>query len=172
MKKSILLFAVIIMMAGVTTTVMAQATASATGTATIIAPITLLKTVDMNFGYVAVIGAGTVILDPAGARTKTGGVTLPLVSPGTVTAASFTVGGQGSTTYSITLPSSDYYITRQSGSEAMVINTFTSIPATTGTIDAGGTQTLTVGATLHVAAAQVPGVYTNTIGFDVTVNYN
>lgn len=156
-------------MAGFSTNLMAQATAAATATATIIAPITLTKAVDMNFGNVAVIGAGTVVLDPAGARTKTGGVTLPVVT-GTVTAASFTVGGSGTSTYAITLPSSDYTID-DGASHTMIVNTFTSTPSVTGALTAGS-QTLTVGATLNVGAAQVPGTYTNATGFDVTVNYN
>src|SRR5258707_1566105 len=62
-----------------------QATASATATATIVAPIAISKTVDLNFGNVAVIAAGTVVLAPVdGSRTKTGGVTLPSTI-GTVT---------------------------------------------------------------------------------------
>src|ERR1700750_854859 len=103
----------------------AQATATATATATIVTPISLTKTVDMNFGNVAVSAAtgGTVVLTPAGARTNTGGVTLPPTS-GTVTAASFTVDGQGSYTYAITLPSTDLTIT--SGTNTMTVNTFTS----------------------------------------------
>src|SRR5258707_15610441 len=85
----------------------AQSTATATATATIVTPISITKTVDMNFGNVAVQAStgGTVVLAPAGTRTTTGGVTLP-VTAGTVTAASFTVNGQGAYTYAITLPSS------------------------------------------------------------------
>ena len=51
-------------------------------------------------------------------------------------------------------------------------STFVSNPAVTGQLTAGGTQTLTVGATLNVAAAQPSGVYVNPAGFNVTVNYN
>ncbi|MHB9141405.1 MAG: DUF4402 domain-containing protein, partial [Paludibacter sp.] len=75
-----MIFAAIVMMAGFSTTVMAQATASANATAaaTIVTPIAITKTVDMNFGNVAVgASAGTVILAPAGTRTTSGGVTLP-----------------------------------------------------------------------------------------------
>ena len=54
----------------------------------------------------------------------------------------------------------------------MAANTFISLPATTGTLDGGGDQTLLVGATLSVdtGAIQTPGAYTDT--FTVTVNYN
>src|ERR1700750_3473097 len=85
----------------------AQATATATATATIVTPITITKTVDMNFGNVAVSAslAGTAVMTPGGVRSTggAGGVTLPSTT-GTVTAASFNVAGQASYTYAITLP--------------------------------------------------------------------
>src|SRR4249920_2521913 len=110
----------ILMIASYATT-FAQATASATATATIVAPIAISKTVDLNFGNVAVIAFGTVVLSPVdGTRTKTGGVTLPSTI-GTVTAASFDVTGEGVYTYAITLPSSDYTITRVGGTETMAV---------------------------------------------------
>jgi len=168
MKK--LLFAAILML-GFTAGAFAQATAtaSATATATIVAPLTITKTVDMNFGNVAVGGSlGTVIMDPAGSRSATGGVTLPATA-GTVTAASFNVAGQGTYTYAITLPSSDLTIT--SGANTMTVNTFTSTPSGTGQLTAGA-QTLTVGATLNVDASQTAGTYISGTPFDVMVVYN
>lgn len=150
----------------------AQATASATATATIIAPITITNLQDMNFGNAAVAGAGTVSLDPDGLRIPTGGITLPVVT-GTVAAAAFAVTGEGNSTYSITLPSGNYTITRLTGSETMTVNNFVSSPSVVagGTLS-DGSQNITVGATLNVNSGQVPGVYTNATGFDVTVNYN
>lgn len=150
----------------------AQATATATATATIVTPISITKNVDMNFGNIAVSAAsgGTVILAPAGTRTTAGagGVTLPAVT-GTVTAASFTVNGNGSYTYAITLPSSAVTLTGPAAA-TMDATAFTSTPSATGTLT-GGTQNLLVGATLTVAAAQAAGVYTSG-NFNVTVNYN
>lgn len=157
---------------GFAATTNAQATATATATATIVTPISISKTADMSFGNIAVQAGtgGTVVLAPAGTRTTggAGGVTLPATT-GTVTAAAFTVNGNGSYTYAITLPSV-VTLTRASGTETMDATSFTSTPSGTGTLS-GGTQNLTVGATLTVAAAQVPGVYTSG-NFNVTVNYN
>jgi hypothetical protein len=147
----------------------AQVTASANAEATIVTPIGITKTVDMNFGNVAVSTAlGTVVLTPASTRSKTGGVTLP-TNNGTVSAASFDVTGEGNFTYSITLPSSATTI--NSGLNTMTIDTWTSAPSGTGALTAGA-QTLTVGATLHVAGSQAAGTYTSAVPFDVTVNYN
>jgi hypothetical protein len=148
----------------------AQATATATATATIVTPISITEAVNMNFGNVAVQTGtgGTVVLTPAGVRSTTGGVTLPAVV-GTVTAASFTVNGQGTYTYAITLPATATTLTN--GANTMTATTFTSTPSGTGALT-GGTQTLNVGATLNVAAAQAAGVYVSGTPFSVTVNYN
>ena len=148
----------------------AQVTASATATATIVTPIAITKDVDMNFGNVAVnASVGTVVLTPAGARSATGGVSFLAATPGTITAASFTVTGLAGATYSITLPAGALTIT--SGANTMTVDTWTSSPTPTGTLT-GGTETLTVGATLNVGASQPAGTYVSGTPFDVTVNYN
>ncbi len=150
----------------------AQQTSSATATAsaTIITPISIAKTADMNFGNIAVSSSagGTVVLAPAGTRTTTGSVTLPATA-GSPAAASFTVTGQGNYTYSITLPSTATLT--DGASHTMTVGTFTSNPSSTGTLSSG-TQTVSVGATLTVGAAQTPGTYTTSTPFTVTVNYN
>ena len=165
MRKLVILF---IAIAGFALNSNAQVTANAPASATIVAPIGISKTVDMNFGNVAVsASAGTVVLTPAGARTTTGGCTLPAVV-GTVAAAAFTVTGTGTYTYSITLPTT---LTITDGTHNMTVTTYTSNPSGTGALVAG-TQTLTVGATLNVGASQAANLYTNAPGFPVTVNYN
>jgi hypothetical protein len=170
MKTSAKLFALGMILMGFSVNLNAQVTASASSTATIVTPIAISKTVDMNFGNVAVSAtAGTVVLAPAGTRTKTGGVTLPVVN-GTVTAASFNVTGEGNYTYSITLPTSDLTLNRTAGGN-MIVNAFTSTPSGTGALTSGA-QTLKVGATLNVKALQAAGTYTSASNFDVTVNYN
>lgn len=170
MKTAIIFHMTLLALVGFATSAYAQATASASATATIVTPISITKNVDMNFGNVAVQAStgGTVVLTPAGVRSATGGVTLP-VTNGTVSAASFTVNGSGNYTYSITLPSTALTIT--SGANNMTVSSFTSSPSAIGTLTAG-TQTLTVGATLNVAAAAPAGTYVSATPFDVTVNYN
>ncbi|MBE7171974.1 MAG: DUF4402 domain-containing protein [Williamsia sp.] len=149
----------------------AQVSATATATAEIVTPIAITKTADMNFGNVAVsTTAGTVVLTPAGSRSATGGVTLPATA-GTVTAAAFDVTGIADYTFSITLPSADLVLTRNSGTETMIVNTFTSTPTTTGTLTSGA-QTVNVGATLNVAGSQAAGTYVSGTPFTVTVNYD
>jgi len=168
MKNLIPVFASILMVVTFASTVKAQVTGTATGTATVITPISISKTVDMNFGSIASSSSlGTVVLATDNTRSKTGGVTLPAVA-GTVTSAQFTVNGLGTSSFSITLPTT-YTIT--SGVNTMSIDAFTSTPSGSGSL-VGGTQTVKVGATLHVAASQLAGAYTNATGFPVVVNYN
>ena len=61
-------------------------------------------------------------------------------------------------------------LTRVSGSETMSASAFTSNPSGTGALSSG-TQNVSVGSTLTVAAGQAAGVY-NSGNFNVTVNYN
>ena len=167
MKKLITLAIVIF---GFTAISFAQVTATATATGTIVTPIAISTTGQMNFGNVAVSGtAGTVILSAAGSRTTTGGVTLPATA-GTVSAAHFVVTGTATYTYSIGLPSTATTVT--SGSNNMTVDAFTSTPTPQGTLNGSGTQTVDVGATLNVGCSQVAGTYLSPTPFTVTVNYN
>jgi hypothetical protein len=129
----------------------------------------------MNFGNVASsASSGTVVLTPAGARSTTGGVTLP-TTVGTTTAASFTVTGEADFTYAITLPAGATTIA--SGGNTMTVDVWSSDTNPAGAVLTGGTSDLTVGATLNVGANQPAGAYSSsnaggTGDFTITVNYN
>lgn len=171
MKKVTIILTGVILMTIAALNVNAQVTAYAETSATIYTPIAITKTVDMNFGNVAVSPTipGTVILAPAGTRTLTGGVTLPAVT-GTVTAADFTVTGEGTSTFSILIAPAE--ITLSNGSSTMTVDSFNSTPTPTGAL-VGGTASVKVGGTLNVNAAQAGGLYTNEGDLlSVTVNYN
>ena len=175
MKKIIILVTVIILMTGFAFTATAQQskqrTVSLGGSATCVPALTIANIDDMNFGKIQSGSTlGTVILTPAGTRTSTGGVTLPAIS-GTVSDASFSVTGNPSSTYAITLPTTNFILSDGYG-HSMIVNAFKSTPSGTGTLTSGCAQTLTVGATLNVAAGQVSGVYINNTGFNVTIIYN
>ena len=169
MKKITILVAILLVV-GFSTNAFAQPDPHiASTTTTIITPINITKTVDMNFGNVATNGAiGTVVLTPAGTRTSTGGITLPATA-GTVTAASFAVTGSGSYTYTITLPGAAIPLTGTSA--GVTVGTFVSNPSATGTLSSGA-QTVIVGATLNLPVSVVAGTYNSPAGLSVTVNYN
>jgi len=171
MKKT-LLYAVFAVMTCLSQSSFAQQTAvaNANTSANVVIPIAISKTADLNFGNLSVGSTnGTVVMSAAGVRSSTGGVTLPATS-GSPSVASFTVTGQGSFTYNITLPSSAQTID-DGHSHTMTVDSWASNPSGTGTLTSGS-QTLTVGATLHVNAGQTPNSYTSATAFNVTVGYN
>lgn len=150
----------------------AQLSATATATATIVSPLSIVNAGNMNFGNVAVgAGGGTVVLTPAGGRSTTGDVALPTVI-GTVTPAIFTINGESATSYSITLPAAAATIT--SGVNTMTVTGFSGDIVSPATIPVAGTATLRVGATLNVVGGQAIGIYTSLAGdeFTVSINYN
>jgi hypothetical protein len=152
----------------------ADATATAGIQATVVKPIAITKTADLNFGSFAAddLTAGTVVISAAGARTFTNGTSAVSSGAGTVTAASFNVTGEGTSTFSIVLPGTVTLTNTTTGATGtMSVGTFVSNPSGTGTLSAGA-LTVGVGATLSVAAGQTVGVYSNGSGLPVTVAYN
>jgi len=148
------------------------ATAQSTTTGIVVLPMTITKTMDLNFGKFmsgAAAAAGTVVIATDDGQTVTGGVTTTAALGATAKAATFTVTGEPSSTYDLTYPAQ----TALTGPGApMTIGTFTSAVdvGTVGTFTAAGSQVLSVGATLAVGANQTAGTYAGTL--DVEVNYN
>jgi len=170
--KKFTFFAAIAMMAFTTNAVaQSEATDFAVTNAKVITPITISKTVDMNFGnLVSTLLGGAIVLPTSGART--GDATILAGPDGSPTAASFTVGGEGTYTYGITLPDASFDVSNSDTTPAtMAVGTFVSLPDTTGALTAG-TQTLLVGATITLGATQASGLYTNATEMIVTVFYN
>jgi hypothetical protein len=171
MKKPIKFFALSIAMLAFSAATFAQSQ-TATVTATIVTPIAIANGGDMNFGNVMASAlGGTVTITPAGVRSAIG-VTLPAIT-GTVTPAHFNVTGSANLTYTIAITGTPVTVT--SGGNNMTVNAFASTPAAgvgTGLLSGAGAQTIDVGATLNVGAAQPAGTYVSGTPFTVSVNYN
>lgn len=171
--KKLKFFTLAIAILGFTSASFAQSTASvnnSSAAATIHSPITITNTTSLNFGGVVSSAAGGTVVLAAGNSARTAaGVTIPEGLKGTVASGLFTVGGQKSAAYSITIPTAPITITSPA-SKTMTVGTFTSTKAS-GTIDpSSGLDTFGVGSTLNVGANQDPGVYTGI--YIVTVQYN
>jgi len=141
--------------------------ADATGnaSATIATPIAITEGTALAFGTIlAGASSSTIVVDTSGGRTVGSGDASLL--GGTVSAASFDVTGEGSSTYSVSFSSGD---TLTDGSNTMSLGTYTTSNSGSGTLS-GGTDSFEVGATLTVGASQAAGSYTGT--YTVTVNYN
>jgi hypothetical protein len=146
----------------------AQASASATVTsrATVIDPIKIDKTVDLDFGNViSAYTPGSIVLSPDGSRVAQG-VQISTSFPGTVNPAEAIV-THGNNNYSITLPESFTLYNQENPDQKVVIDRFTVQPET-GVV----TDVIKIGATLNLDANQLSGFYTNSTGFNVTVTYN
>jgi hypothetical protein len=146
-----------------------SATTTANATATIITPLAIAKVTDMDFGtFTNGNGSGSFILNPLPVATRTGVVGVVLFG-GTVSAASFTVTGEGASAFSITLPAAALSLA-SGANDPLTISAWTSSPSLSGNLTAG-TANILVGATLTTGAASGAGVYAGPT-FDVTVNYN
>jgi len=152
-------------------------TASANASATILTPITILKSADLNFGSVVASRAesGTVVVPASSSTNRTlTAVTEITGNKGTISAAAYTVSGESSAAYSVSLPANASI--GDGSSNTMTVDVFTSsLDSNTGQLAAtgqraAGTQDFQVGGTLNVAAGQAAGAYTGS--FDVTVAYN
>ncbi len=145
-------------------TLFAQASSSVTASARIYKPITLsLTNAGLSFGDIFTDATGgSVTLDAAGTRSTTGPA---LATTGSAYAAAFTVTGKRNATYAITLPAS---VSLTGPGAPMTVNSF--VTSTAGTLDASGTQSFTLGATLAVGANQTDGDYSGT--FSLSVAYN
>jgi hypothetical protein len=131
---------------------------------------TLTNSRGLDFGRFVAAAGGTVVISPAGARSATGGVIL-LTSP-SAASASFAVGKTGGgkplKTVTFSLPA-DTDVVLTSGSNRMTVTTFVSSPAAGVSNSASSTTTVSVGATLHVAANQAPGSYSGS--FTLIANF-
>ena len=146
----------------------APASATANANAEVVNTITLTKTADLNFGRIAAhTSSGTVTVSTAGARSST--QPSLLIAGTTPTAAAFNVGGQPSLGYNITLTNSTITLTHTTDTSKTMPANLT-LSKATGTLTAGGTDSLTVGGALTVGASQTPGTYQGQL--QVSVVYN
>ena len=143
------------------------ATTTTTVEANIVSSLNIVAQNGVIFGDISVSSiAGTVSIDTSGSRTATGGVTINTSTSGSP--ANFEVSGAPNGLYVITLPSS-VTITSAAG-DTMTVDNFDSLPNTNGTLDAGGTESLSVAARLNVGSFQAFGAYSGLMA--TTVEYN
>ncbi|NLT02959.1 MAG: DUF4402 domain-containing protein [Bacteroidales bacterium] len=153
----------------------ANPTASALVEAELVQTVTLVKTVDMQFGKVALTGegVGTLVLGVDGVITPTN-LFVPTTGNVTPAAAVFGVNGLSGTSYTVSIPSGTVSLTKQGGTETMDVSAFSVKLAskvagvTTGTI--GADNSFAVGATLTIPTTQAEGKYTGS--FPVSISYN
>lgn len=166
--KKIILFITFTLITGASFA-QASASVSVTSRATVVEPIRIQKTLDLDFGNViASHTAGTVVLSPDGTRTAYG-VSVSNAVPGQVNPAEAIV-SHGDLSYDITLPEAFTLFNEENPNQTLILNDFTVAPEPN--VIAEGSDLIKIGATLTLQANQEPGFYTNASGFSVTVTYN
>lgn len=146
------------------------ASVGASAGGTVVTPIAISKTQDLQFGKFIAGPGGTLIIAPADAVNHIPaavGVTTNATFANGAGPASFTVTGDAGAAYSINIPST-VTLTKPVTLETMTVSAINSDAGATPTIT-GGSVIVNVGGTLTVGAAQVPGTYAGS--FNVTVDY-
>lgn len=136
--------------------------------ANVIAPISISNTSlkKLNFGTITrSSSSGSITVTPDGQRSVTGGASA--LGSSSFSAAPFTVSGENSASFSITLPASGVLLTREGGTETMEVNAFTHDSGLV--LSSNGEASFSVGATLNIDADQLIGEYHGS--FSITVNY-
>ncbi|MFC4293930.1 DUF4402 domain-containing protein [Novosphingobium tardum] len=145
----------------------AAATATADAKAEILSTLTVAARSGsaLDFGQIAVNGAGTAVVAASGART----CSATLVCVGTATPVVFDVSGTPGASIAVTLPTGTATLTGVSTAATMSLGSFTQYFPNGNTLVAG-TTSFQVGGTLTVGATQAADVYNGT--FQVSVEYN
>lgn len=147
----------------------ASVSASIQAKVTVVEPIEIHKSTDLNFGsIISSDSPGTLILSPDGTRVASG-ISISNAVPNEVNPAEAVVIHRNHE-YSIFLPEAYTLYNVENPGQRIIVSDFTISPVPFSGED--GKDILMIGATLNIKAHQVSGYYTNPTGFNVTVAYN
>lgn len=143
---------------------------TATGSVTIIRPLTITKNSDLAFGRIVQprTGTGTVALANTGNSVVAAAGAVALTGI-TTSRAQFTVDGEGGQVVTTSIPST---VSLDNGPSSIVVALapdFGSTVTLSGALAAAGSSTLNVGGSFNLPSTQTPGAYTGS--FTVTVAY-
>ncbi len=149
-------------------------TDTASGSVTIIRPLTLTKTTDLAFGRVVQPTGGTGTVSIANnSTTVIGGSGAVVLGGQTTSHAVFGVSGEGNQVVNITSPAN---FDLSNGTDTITVtlapdwNTTTNQVTLTGSLGGAGAATLNLGGSFSLPSSISSGAYTGT--FNVTVAYN
>jgi Domain of unknown function (DUF4402) len=161
-------------LSGLASTAYAQApnnaTATASGSATIIQSISITKTTDLGFGTIVkpTTTTTTVTVDTLGVRGFSGGNATG-ANAGGVSKASFTIQGEGNSAISVTVPTS---FSMTAGTNTLIVTT-AATPVTgnlSGSIGTQGSFIVGVGGSFPLATNTPSGAYSGSLVVSVAYN--
>lgn len=146
-----------------------SAVGDVTASATLVRSLQIVSTSGLSFGTLSPgASAGSVVMNPSGARSATGGVTL--VSTNTGSSSAVALQGTPAMTYSVSLPE-NVTLTSSGGATMTLSNLTTSLASgNAGAIGTNGSGSFNIGGSLAVAAAQAVADYSGV--FQVTLSWN
>ena len=148
----------------------ASATEATTGSTRILQAISIAENSALNFGRIVrpASGSSGIQLTAGGVRSVTSG-TAALAGGGTVSAASYTVTGEGGQSFSIT-PDATFDMVNGANSITVTPTASAATGSLSGSIGSSGTANFSVGGTFTISDATVSGDYSGS--FNVVVAYN
>jgi spore coat protein U-like protein len=147
-----------------------SASASATGSTTIVRAITISKTADLSFGRIVKPTSGTgaiVVFSDADGIEESGNALYVDGSP--ISRAKFTIEGEGGQAVSVSVPST---FTMSKGSDTIAVTLYSDLaPSVTlsNALGSGGSALLNIGGQFSLPSSQATGLYSGT--FTVSVAY-
>ncbi len=134
----------------------------------VIAPFTVSKSSDLEFGQLTAVGKGSVDLDPVTRiRTVSGGVT---AAGGSYGAATFTTRGNPGGRVRVRVPDKKIDLAHENGNDALSLRRLrTDLRGNRHSLDADGYLTFHVGGTLDIRGGSATGRYEGS--FEVEVTY-
>ncbi len=156
----------------------AAGSATTTANVTIFSePLTFTEAAQLRFGSLASgVGGGTVTVDASEDAQRIATGTVRLLGRGNFGPATFAITGQAGATYSIGLPNEVAIMHDNSSKPTLTADNLTSfsktltVPGPAGQIGVDGSDTLFVGATLHMPADAAQGNYRGEV--ELVINYD
>lgn len=163
---------IVLILMAFTGKVWSQASITGQAYAEVIPALTAFENSQLHFGkFSPEVGGGQIVLTPEGIRTAQGSV---ILSGGNSEPGKFIITGEENASYTIQLPTTSAQLQHQGSNKTMMVNNWESNPpAGTGTgVLTGGTQTVSIGATLIIGSMEdnPVGLYTGT--YSLTFAYN
>lgn len=166
--KKLLLLAIVVLGISAVSHAQVAPNATANASATLVAPLKIQNTQELDYGTVAGSqNISTIVMATDGTLTPSAGAYV-ISAAGTSKAPKFVISGDPSRSFAISIPDE---VSLSGNTSGVKIGSFVNSD-TQHKIGSEGTLEISLGSTLTLPANVVAGTYKNTTDLKVTVNYN
>lgn len=169
MKRVLLAAGAALLIGSAATPALAQVMADddAAASITILAPITVTSTQDLQLGAIVVTGAGSYQLAGDGTVTDSPGTVDAFAGGPAPTVATFDITADATATYDVTVQDG---VTLTSGANTLTLSTDEAGLVVNGGAGLSGNRTVSVGGRIVFAGAEPAGTYTGTVNLQAAYN--